>query len=270
MPGFNPDKLNIHDLTVEQPERYRMPFDLEQVITDKERTAFQAGFGVTLKYNDYEDTAFVAARLTAIGEKPELSSEQWNQIKESLIFTCERNKILPKHVDVGYVSEAMADMAMSGQGILDLDFDSHWITASFNRFKIVNPLEAFKQAANLKIINRDFYLDESYMTTLSKKVDKWRASKDHFTSMDLIQALAYAKIADLGIEANESDWEKAKKLLRACKENPNGDLLNLYFCLNILSADEIHIPENGGLKLIHRDKENFKTATPQLPEQRNF
>ena len=37
MPGFNPDNINIHDLTIEEPEKEQVfPFDLDVDISESD------------------------------------------------------------------------------------------------------------------------------------------------------------------------------------------------------------------------------------------
>ena len=78
----------------------------------------------------------------------------------------------------------------------------------------------------------------------------------------------------LGVDAKvtKNDWEKIFGVLERFRVNigvMGAETAKLFTDMAILSADEVHIPEGGGLELIHH-KKDLQTECPQIPEQKQF
>ena len=82
-----------------------------------------------------------------------------------------------------------------------------------------------------------------------------------------------AKILGFGNEIpfNDDDWKAVKDVISENRQYNNQAPTFWEFCYNatILAADEVRIPEGGGLELIYNRKD-LKQETPQMPVQRGF
>ena len=92
-----------------------------------------------------------------------------------------------------------------------------------------------------------------------------------FNSYTYIDMLKAETILGRKPKIPEKGWQKMRGALKYFKQAGNWYYFTkLAADMAILSADEVRIPEGGGLELIRHKKEELTTETPPMPETRQF
>lgn len=259
MPGFNPDKTNIHEITLDEPEKERQAFfDPERDIDLKDRQAL-----FKRAENDHEIASFLKAIFTS------------SEIKENAYQSAQH--ALGGAKDLKYwrlfAEAAFAVKILGSQQDLEAEYDNETrqnVIQELNKCKKERDWWHFLEiGANMKIV------DPSLDVDLNKN---WEEIREEFqnhvkrsVNWTIILSMASAiKILGQKLELDEDFWRQAKAIMESAKErNDWRGFANDAFNLAVLSADQVRIPEGGGLELI-RHKSDLGREVPQIPEKRNF
>lgn len=271
MPKFNPDsQINIHDLTIEGPEqRAEMLFDPEKDLTEEdwefmEKTARKFNNGDWSEdRDDYRRYIRQLIAMKILGRETQISKRGGNELSGDIRSNDLTNELLV-YAAVCRILVEQKSITKSLKSLKDCAEYEDWESFSSVLFPLIligkklkitpneiNHIEeklkqyidmggravetAFKFAAFLKLIKKDFVLP-SYI------LEKFRE-----TFLNLHKTAKTEKKPGRWFEFSEAASY-----------------------LSIISADEIVIPEGGGLELVRHKKESLQSDMPALPEQKQF
>lgn len=287
MPGFNPEKINIHDLAVEEPEKEsEIFFDLERELSREDWKKIRAYIAEQRKiledYNydgkrecppDIAELSF----MKAIGEEIVLSEIEIENIEK-------RRHYLAK--DIGdprrsQFSEPLLRGILCHEKILginteptkkeidDIKEKSHFF------IDVVNTLQALSEN---KIIGLN--VSDISPEHLEKIRSQIRAGEGCFGFGDIrspIGMIRNLRILGEYIDISPEHWKEIRELFDHIKKEMDlnkphtmQSMIYYLYTLSILAADEIKIPEGGGLELVDHKKIDLQEKAPEMPELRNF
>lgn len=268
MPGFNPDKLNIHDLAVEEPEKEtETAFNPEKYFSEEDvknmrETAVYYGSRDWRDLDDYRAYLKQLTSMEIMGFHVEISKSGRRKIKKS---SDTEGICYSEEIRYSGITKIPLSQKAGTNELISLKLsqeEGDW-------------LSFISGAADLVIAGKRLTITPEEITEVEREI-KADSSKGMISG-----AVQYG--SDLRIIKNDYTlppdiMEKAKehlnKLHKTAREK-NGkhdwlDLTEFASQLAILSADELKIPKGGGLELISLKKEKLSSETPQVPEQRNF
>ena len=82
MPGFNPENINIHDLTIEdanEVSKVELPFDIEKDVTEEDWIAIQQKLEECRKNNQWERFSYLAKSVKVTDPLIDLNLDQTTQ-----------------------------------------------------------------------------------------------------------------------------------------------------------------------------------------------
>jgi len=273
---MNPERINIKDLTIEEPEKEaEVFFDPEKDITEEDWDTI-LDFFKSRHYNPVE-----ADELEILGKGNEVSPpnhfyyEKREELLKSNETTSERNHFLP---------QLLKNIAIKNHGINLSDQEKK----EFKR--IVKKLAESEfwigyaeKLAWANIVGIKEPLDEKNLANIlnSMKVqdEEWvKARNEEAGIHDWLKTAAHLKILGHSVPISKEQWQKFKAILdidRADFPTNRKDTGIMYFLMDasnmkILSADEIEIPKQGGLELLMHKKETILSESKTIPEKRNF
>lgn len=252
MPKFNPDRLNIKDLTIESPEKEtELSFNPEKDIDPEQWERINKYYN-DFSYNPTSHTVLIGMirDLWILGHMQTFSDVEVDGIS-GMVDT--------------YSAEDRATLALFGHKQELTDYVVHSIVNDYNTADI----HRGKKARDIILMGRADLIPRA-MEQLTENLKEIRAKHPEASSLLLDTAVAIKLLGGDPV-LTPGEWQ-------AMKDGVNNDINNERYSdaledaaeLTILSADKVVIPENGGLELVKNKKEVFKTGTPEMPEQRNF
>jgi len=269
--SFNPEKLNIKDLTIEEPEKEkaRLVFNPEKDIP-KETKQELIDHYKELKDGHKSFYLELCANLTLIGEKQKVREKDKKIFQELMVSEANDRHWLQ-------FAEAAARLK-----ILD---EQYWQGGSWEKVEErliqlgeMEPNSTFVNlAACMAIAGHKPKLSEADWKNIYSALEKVRMPGSGFS---LTEIASHIKILgrDPGLTQDECD-----RIMDTFKANTAHEIsygskdtrLNIFADelgqMAILSANEVIIPEGGGLRLVRHEKEDLqKLEKPFIPEKRNF
>lgn len=266
MPGFNPESINIHDLTVEEPEKQEAVFDVESEFTKEDWVKIGKVLERRLTVNEENpqgqaDALRFAANAGILGHKPDLP-KRTSWIAEEHLQVLEMDSLANDNW------HRFASYAASLK-LLGIDVD----LTKLQKSKMIKNFQKYQSALDI-----DNYIDLAIdLNILGEKVQlspegeqEFRTILDHHRrdQDNWVQKLA-AKykilIGDPGL--TEGELETIKERIRELdagefKVEETVELL-------ILLADKVEITDKG-LEINMQKPGLEKNDNPELPEQRKF
>lgn len=260
---FNPDRVNIHELTIEEPEQQaELPFDVERDITEKDWQKITE----ELENNRYRTWFFAKQAMAVKVLNPnydlKLDQNDWKRLEDEL-ENCKESKEKNKKFDI--INLVMCMKALDPSRKNDMDSKS-WD-------KIDNLLKHDKKhknwwsflhlasAARIVDQNRDLGIDEATLLELKKE----RVNDFGSTAMCL-------RILDPEhfLNPDTAEWEDMKKKLSECRKKQNrNDFIDQAMSMAILAAEEVKVTDKG-LEVKMRKDGSLGGGTPPLPETKKF
>lgn len=264
MPRFNPDRLNIKELTVEEPRIESEVFDPEKEITENDWNGIDERLKNEIDFRRYFQFASYKKMLGHDVDTPEWLKQNLFEDK-NYVSTGDKvwsyDKIL-----------RLADAKLSGMDIGERDLDAD-IEGTRRETSIISMLDAGYKYLRGKnsiavITGKRQEIPERNIKRVfdeSKGIDY---VGDSF-KLGTISLLAELKIS--GIDVGVIDFKRIREKLEDFREKKDWASFLMTAChMAILSADEIRISKEKGLELIHNKKSELHTEATEMPEQRNF
>lgn len=293
MPGFNPEKLNIHELTIEEPEKESVAFDPEKEITDElwqgminysKNTEEKA----QATHNHRSRIAHTITYISDLARLKILSEATGRKLPETYVQNA--NTYL-KNIE-SYESGSMGNILKIGYSmsldaaILGLeklsqrvseDLCSQAAMARGSYPDLMNPEHVAQIFGQGRVGGLDLGEDfsEEEKKELYRHLNELKQKRD---DGKLIPYAAFLRMAGLKVGLSQKNWQDAMNALQSLKEQDH-KLSNKHvpsyvtshlFYLSVLAADEVIVPKEGGLKLVFDKKQPFEKEAPSIPEQRNF
>lgn len=261
MPGFNPDKINIYELTIEEPEKESgAPFNAERDITQEQWEKINEYFG-NYRPESMNKKIFtrMARDLSILNHMPMFSGSDLDTIESATrdLYSPEdraMSAILLGHKqDVSYpVSE-----------IMRVDYDQ--LNAG-QRGRMAKDIIIMGRPDIIPSVSRQMHED---LKEIRENIFK------HYFSPELTylrETVVAIKLLGEDPKLSSEEWRLLKEQLQKFLSDGVYDVaLSSAADLAILAADEVKIPEGGGLELISKKHPKLeKSEMPQIPEQRSF
>ncbi len=267
--SFNPDRINIHELTIEGPEKQaELPFDVERDITKEDWEKLRDGLEKNRQESNWYGYSSRAMQMKILDPSQVLNLDQhvWNGMKETLEVH-RRNREW-----YGYSTRAMQMKILDPKRDLNID-RAAWqgMTDTLEGYRKTNMWDDFSQLAmDIKILDpkQDLGLDpvawKAMVATLETSkvgghLDAWRA-------MEL-------KIIDPNqdLNINASVWREMKDRLEEFRREDSAyDFSWQAMAMKILVAEEVKVTENGLELTMPEKKGSFNADIPPIPEIKKF
>lgn len=277
--SFNPDRVNIHELTIEDPEQQsELPFDPERDITPKDWEVMESAIS---RAENWHDFSAIAMRMKILD--PQVKHEFYREERQRTGMEKELEYLRTNNNGGSWISfsaHAMAMKILNPEANADLN-DTDWknMKDQLAEWKGIGSWDYFgPMAMRMKILNPkiDLGLDRSAWQGMKDELHS-RKAKDH---IGVFSSLAMSmKILDPNqdLEIDQTDWQNMKdKLDKLSKgqgtviEGFSKDFSSLAMAMTILAAEEVKVPLCGGLEVIARKDKPFKDGTPPMPEIKQF
>lgn len=285
---MNPERINIKDLTVEEPEKKiesSVVFNPERDITDKEWDTMKSEF-----FKEMEDAGSSRERVDCLGRAAELKMlfpervdelnldkeiwDRWDKAEDEPMHslhtpdTLVNMKILfPEKfqeidLDDGYYKIKWDDMKVKLEKYQKEVVDEYAFANNFSdlarKMKIICPEKA-----------SELNLDEETAQKMIIHINDERSGNRWY---NLLLNAANFKILfpeRAGeLKLDDDFWQKAKKLYKTDCQG----IEPAYFaaCLKILAADRVDITKEGIEFTMQGERESLESGSSSIPEIRNF
>jgi hypothetical protein len=279
MPGFNPDKINIHELAIEDPEKQaELPFDVERDITPEDWEGMENGLQKIRNWDRDDKWGYFshhAMCMKILDSNIDLGLDQdsrdgliqhlrtWDSIDTNLKWSnlpgqavC--GKILYPDMDLGFDANSWQEMSKKLQvrrerGSWD-DFADYAM-----EIKILNP------KMDIKLSENDWEGMENILEDFRRK-GLWGSFADHAQAM---------KILNPNVELNldRAAWQGMRMALEKSREEGQKfewrGFSSLAFAMKIIAAEKVEITDEG-LRLTMPEKKSLQSETPPIPETKQF
>jgi len=289
MPKFNPDQINIHEITVEQLKKESdAVFDIERDITYEDRQLMHKRLEELRtekkSYQDFADGkhyfnwvhfAKVASDMVVMGENPKITEHDLLKIEDELYFRRRKkdwqifSKVAVCLAKLGYkpnlLSEDIAGMTKQTE--------ENRLSANSNYSHFADMVEAMKIfGQDVQMSERDWELLEQGVRM--SKLDRAKKYKDHYNGRSAGGYFAQDIILGRDPKVTKEELILIKEDLDRCRkitsDHHNGyELSELAASLAIITAEKVEIIKNR-LKITRPNKADLQNGTPQLPEQKSF
>ena len=266
MPGFNPEQINIHDLTVEEPEQPAdLHFDFQKDVTAEQWEKIIHDAEV-FEDNLAQWHSFLISQVMLKMGDPEydlkLTEKHWNRMKKDLGSEKSSEDLCgilawAKLVDAQKTREMHALHDSDLESLRDaIKLDARNIGSSASEYvknqyflKILNPKES------IHLSNKEIEAVQEWTNKFMNK-GYWHVYARYNAQMRVIDS-------NFKVNISEENWSHMKDDI---KENPS---LEFPAWLRILAADEVKATDNG-LEINTRKLVLEKNDNIDLPEQRKF
>ena len=273
---FNPDRINIHELTIEEPERRaEVFFDAEKDITKEDWKGMEGKLEEYRRENKWDKFSQQAMRMKILDPNQDLNIDliARNGIRE--ILEEDRKSCVWN----GFASQA-TEMKMLG---IDQELNIDQVALQGTR----EMMEGHRQrmgrdrgwdsfswmAMNLKIIDptQDLNLDQVAWHGMRDTLEKDRQQKSW---ADFSWGAVKIKILDPNQDLNldQEAWQGMRDYLEKQRENGDkwGNLSWQLANMKILVAEKVEVTENGIELTMPKKRESLGSDAPPIPEIKKF
>ena len=266
---FNPNRINIHELTIEEPEKpSELPFDPERDITEEDWEKMSNWLeDFRGQYRDWDVFSRYAMEMKILGQTKNLNLDQtaWQGMKDRL----ENLREIPRWGD--FFSLATGMKILDQRQNLNLD-QAAW-QGMQNEIKGWNDIwkrqHLSLRAMDIKILYpaKELGLNQANWQTMRDGLEEARNNNWRDFSHQAAAIKVLDPKADLGLD--EAVWQDMRDELEACRKNGGwGFFCSLVMDMKILAADEVKVTENG-LEITMR-KPKLTSGVPPMPETKKF
>jgi len=262
---YNPDRINIHELTVEEPERKpELLFDPGKDILEEDWKKMEK----ELENNKYRAWLFpmqaVAMKVLNPNYVLSLDPNIWKNMEDELREYKERkDNRLNNTTSIAKLAMYMKIIDPSREGDLD---QKSWDRVE----KLLKPNKDglhwswLPVAAAAKVVN-----PSRNVGVYSDSINELRDQRgDGFAEYAM-----YLKIFDPGypLGLDQIDWEKMRnRLNKYRKEQTIREYMEQAMIMTILAAGEVTVPPGGGLEVVMKKDNSFDVKPSPLPEAKQF
>ncbi|KKP33194.1 MAG: hypothetical protein A2360_04930 [Candidatus Staskawiczbacteria bacterium RIFOXYB1_FULL_32_11] len=273
MPKFNPDaQLNIHELAIEEPEKQaEVFFDPERDITPEDWEKIGQYKKEQMSYN-WQSVAEICAEEKILGKDPNLSDSDWENLQKY-----RRSHLYDAVMGWRDFVEKAKNEAIAGNVPELTDDDWQSIQKHMKAQRTKQPQE------HMHCFFANYILAKAVLGRPVKlSEDDWKyleefREKNKKSIGPLIEILETETILGRRPKLTSSDWEFLKQERERYRHDRVFQMdsnwhssVSIATTMAILSADEVRIPEGGGLELISHKKTDLQAEIPQMPEQKQF
>lgn len=269
---FNPDRVNIHELTIEDPEvQSDLPFDVERDITPEDWD----GINLIIEAERNKEGGGIRSLLNVMAKikiiDPGYNVDLNQKEREKLLKAARDDK---KERSWSMLSGCAADLKISGSD-LDLGIDEN-IWQEFNNclkrdMNTGNYVALPAMAIEMKVIDPNVVLDfdQDAWSGMKSRLDEFRDTEQWF---DFSYQAARMKIIDPNrkLDLDQKSWRGMLEKLNQTRRVEYARFIYMASYMKILAAEEVHIPPGGGLEIRMRKDKLAEVGIPPLPETKQF
>ena len=266
---FNPNRVNIHELTIDEPEKQsELPFDPERDITEEDWQGMEKKleeYRQPTKWNCFAEQA-MAMKILDPAKDLKLDQAAWQGMIDSLKSS---------ELKLNFIGE-FSTQAMQMK-ILDPTYDLNLDQAAWQKMR--NWLEKFRQAdwreftsqaMAMKILDptMDLKLDQAAWQGMRDDLEECRQD-DYFSSF-YYQAMRM-KILDpkIDLNLNQGIWQKMIDELQESKQINSAYSFSIRAMqMKILAAEKVEVTDKG--LEITMPTPKFISGVSPLPETKQF
>ena len=266
MPGFNPENINIHDLTIEEPEKEDSVFNVESEFTEEDWAKINNTLGRRLTSNKENppgqaNALKFAVEVEMLGHKVDLPEEAQQVIEEHL-----------KVLEMGALANDnwstfalyAASLKRLGINIELTNLQKSKMLKNFQKFQSSLDIDTYIDLAiELNILGEKVSLSPEGEQEFLKILDYHRKDKDNWVS----KLASKYKILIGDPQLTQEELERIKERMR---ELVGGEFkVEEAAELIVLLAEKAEITDKG-LEITTPKSKLPETETPPLPETKNF
>lgn len=276
MPGFNPEKINIHDLIIEEPEKeINLPFDAERDLEEYPVSRIQEELQRLSLQGEWDKYSAIILDARFIYPDGEELFKPDSRVFENLIFTEEEYEIknkVQRHILL--LSKAATICLLGGRSrIVDLleKVEQEVYNDMGEKYDDLenDPSAAEEYLANYKLLYPNYSLPpmEKVIRQLDADIERCKKEKNE---SNLTRALFIKKIFNGTLSLENEKLVPYGYLRKEMQKSKNVyDFVVAAGQLVCLSAEKISIDENGmHLSLVPKIKS--EEQMPSIPEIKNF
>jgi len=281
---YNPDRINIHELTVEEPEKQEaLPFDPENEITEVDRKMMLNNLEKLKKNGWWYDFGKLAAEIKIIDPDLDLGldDDAWKKMLNEMSDTYKEKgdtwgiilkignmKVLNPPMPIEAIISTASGGAKDFQSIMGI-LDSSLKRSSQQDFWG----DFCGQAVRAKILdpNFDILVDEKVRQGIREELQDdrenghWANFADEAMALKLIDSL-------YGLKMDQEAWKGMRGELEKYKKDGDRGLnfAKLAGAMKILAAKKVEVTDEGLKITMSERKESIKPETPPIPEAKQF
>jgi len=275
---FNPDKINIHELAIEEPERVSETFDPEKDITADDWRAVLGqlkDYRTRQRWGNFADEAM---SIKIIDPKRDLIiiRSDWAGMEGDLE---EKRKIHGNFQRPDWFS--FFNIA-AGMKVLDSKKDfkisqAEWQSAQeklqeYGSVSLWQDFLIFASAMNIVAPSKNLELNQKATEGVRELLDGCKEAGNWYMFSNIAAQL---KILDANIDIglDEVAWRGMRSELEKQRKNyvdgHTTDIATQAANMKILAAEKVEVTDRG-LKLIMPEKRSLQSETPEMPETKQF
>ena len=226
MPGFNPDNINIHDLTIEEPEKnLELPFDVEKNITKEDFEEVVKSFKESRDRGSYDFTwEVLAAKVIDPTHDFKLDKDNFEHLTHQL------EKCIKDENWMEFFENAMAIKAISPNTDIGLDRVESMALPEMER-----SLKWYKELGEWENVSRQLMEVKISVGGMGRifnpTKEDWKSMEGHLEKLrEENRTIAFLKHAmamriidpQYNPDLNKKDWKEAEASLQNHKESKSG------------------------------------------------
>jgi len=296
--SFNPERLNIKDLTIEEPEsQERLAFDPEKDLTEEDwenmKDELEICRGEGEENNEWFNFAKQASVMKLLDSNVDLGidSKTWQAMNDKLDEYQEQGAKLAQGIISGENLQPWKDFSLMAMNLKIIDpsfnFKKYGVLDDLNWEGMERELadcrasgdynEFSDQSVAMKILDpkSKIEINEEDWKELQRDLNYWEETGTKESDKNFFgfsRVAANMKILDpTSIHVDEKNWEKMRNYLdreRRIYQNRHA-LSNQALFMKILAAKRVEATEKG-LEIAMQEKEGLESEASIMPEKRNF
>ena len=274
----NPERINIKDLTLEEPEKKKseLPFDPERDITEEDWKRVRESL---LSIRQEEHPEFTYPEL--VKSVKILFPERVSEFNFDDDFLWRRTKLWSQRHGLPSLLDYVFEIKLAfPERISELNLDKlQEINKHIEVYRQRNDWAMFASAAmKMKILFperiAELHLDETAWVGMKEELEQLRTPDlwGYFAKRAMAMKILYPeKSSELNLDSHA--WEGMKQDLEKCRAQEHKTWWHISeqaIAMKILVAEEIKITDKGLEIIMPKEKPVFKEEVPSMPQRRKF
>lgn len=272
---LDPERINIHELTVEEPEKQTdLPFDPERDVTEEDWQVMRNELKKAEQENNWSKYASIAMAIKILN--PEIEIDLNERIRQGILK--ELNFCKKNHNWEPFYESAVALKTLGLKDDLNRILgEDVWqgISNDLERVKNGGVLDFSHAVSFARILDPDnshLHIDMGVddWKKMNEDLEKFRNSGEWF---NFSAKASNMRILDPEIKINigEKDWEGIKNLLNQSRgEEEHYLFYSLVIYVKVIAAEKVEVTDQGLIITMPKKKEALKPETPSIPETKQF
>jgi len=287
---FNPDKINIHELTIEEPEQQsELPFDSEKEITPEDWDRINEFIKEHVENDDWQNSLSraVSCKIIDPGHETglkELAEKEFSKAKrpnmDALSWWVDfKNSFYKGRGDIGLCAEII-DHAMELRLDITNMLDDRLLSKmeeDLNRQRANNYLGYMPVYASLarkvslfcRFLGKSFVLPDEDWKKFDEYLQRYKEGEAWGQYASVAESV---KLMDSkrDLHLDEVAWRGMKHHFNEKKNSDEiGQAFDVAEAMTILAAEKVEVTDQG-LKLTMPKKKESLAVTPDIPETKQF